>query len=216
MFSRNKIAMIAAEFLGTGVLTMVILSVSKSTIGIPYFVALAAGLALAAMVLVFAPISGAILNPAIVVGLWSARRMKTLPAIVFIAAELIGGICAYLLFTYYVGQHWANSGHYSAKVLVAEAVGTFVFSTAWAAASFNHVDRGKFAAFAGLGLTIGVLVASSTSSGLLNPAVALGMRMWGWGTYVLGPVLGAVIGFNAYGLLFATPEKKAKAAAKKK
>src|SRR5208282_1171166 len=120
------------------------------------------------------------------------------------------------LFTYYVGQHWANSGHYSAKILVAEAVGTFVFSLAWAAASYNKVGRSNFAAFVGLGLAIGVLVASSTSSGLLNPAVALGMRMWGWGTYVLGPVLGAVIGFNAYGLLFATPEKKAKASAKKK
>src|SRR5262249_22219212 len=29
---------------------------------------------------------------------------------------------------------------------------------------------------------------------------------WGWGTYVLGPVLGAVIGFNLYNLLFVETE----------
>jgi hypothetical protein len=34
----------------------------------------------------------------------------------------------------------------------------------------------------------------------------LGARQWGWGTYVLGPVLGAVIGFNLYNLLFVETE----------
>src|SRR4051812_23469970 len=98
---RNKIAMIVAEFLGTGVLTTVILAVSKSNIGIPYFISLIAGLTLAGVTLVFFQVSGAQFNPAITLALWSARRVKTIPALVYIAAQLLGGITAYLLYTYF-------------------------------------------------------------------------------------------------------------------
>ena len=69
----------------------------------------------------------------------------------------------------------------------------------------------------GTGLMIGLVAASVMSSAILNPAVALGTRQWVWGTYVLGPVLGAVIGFNLYALLFAPGESlldRAKSAVK--
>jgi glycerol uptake facilitator-like aquaporin len=59
MFARNKVAMVVAEFLGTAVLTLVVLGVQRSTIGIAYFVALAAGLTVAAMSYIFTNVSGA-------------------------------------------------------------------------------------------------------------------------------------------------------------
>lgn len=219
MFGRKQIAMIMAEFLGTGVLTLVVLGVSKSTIGIPYFVSIAAGLVLVAMTIALGAISGAQFNPAITIGLWTVRKIKSLPAIVYIAAQLLGGGAAYLLFRYFIGQSWQNTGHFDSKVLVGEAVGAFIFSLAWAAAAYQRLETGKAATVVGLGLTLGIIVASSASGGLLNPAVALGVRSWVWGSYVLGPVLGAIIGFNLYGLLFApyagveaaaTPAKKKK------
>jgi aquaporin Z len=216
MFQRKKVAMIVAEFLGTALLTLVILAVSKSTIGIPYFVAIAAGLALGLGMLVFGPVSGAQLNPAVTVGLWSARRIKTMPAVVYICAQLLGGIAAYWLFTYFANQHWANSGHYSGHVLVAEAAGTFVLGLAWGAISFNKLEDNRAATLVGVALTVGIVVASASASGLLNPAVALGLRLWGWGTYVLGPVLGAVIGVNVYSMLFAPAKVKAASTSKKK
>lgn len=203
MLGRNKIAMPVAEFLGAGVLTAVVLAVSKSNIGIPYFVSLAVGLTLAALVMLFGTISGAHFNPAITLGLWSARRIKTLPAVVYIAAQLLGGICAYLLYTYFVNTHWANSGKFESRTLVAEATGAFVFAMGWAATVYQKLEGGKAAFVVGASLTVGVLVASAGSGGILNPAVALGLRTWVWGTYVLGPVLGAIIGFNLYALLFA-------------
>jgi glycerol uptake facilitator-like aquaporin len=214
MFGRKKIAMIVAEFLGTATLTLVVLAVSKSTIGIPYFVALAAGLTIAAMTLVVGVVSGAHLNPAITIGLWSARRIKTIPAIVYVAAQLVGGGAAYLLYTYFIGQHWQNTGHFDGHVLVAEAVGTFVFSLGWAAAVYQKFGETKAATAVGAALTLGIIIASSASIGVLNPAVAFGMRSWVLGTYVLGPILGAVIGFNLYALLFA-PAGKLVAAKKK-
>jgi aquaporin Z len=203
MFSRNKIAMLVAEFLGTGVLTTVILAVSKSNIGIPYFVSLGVGLTLAVLSMVFGSVSGAHLNPAITLGLWSARRIKSLPAVTYIIAQLLGAISAYLLYTYFVNTHWANSGKFESRVLVAEATGAFVFALGWAATVYQKLEGGKAAFVVGASLTVGALVASIGSGGLLNPAVALGLRSWVWGTYVLGPVLGAIIGFNLYALLFA-------------
>ncbi|MGF7228486.1 MAG: aquaporin [Candidatus Saccharibacteria bacterium] len=203
MFGRKQIAMIMAEFLGTGILTLVVLGVSKSSIGLPYFVSIAAGLVLVAMTLALGAVSGAQFNPAITIGLWTVRKVKSLPAIVYIAAQLLGGGAAYLLFRYFIGQSWQNSSHFDSKVLVGEAVGAFIFSLAWAAAAYQRLESGKAATVVGLGLTLGIIVASSASGGLLNPAVALGVRSWVWGSYVLGPVLGAIIGFNLYGLLFA-------------
>lgn len=208
MFGRKKIAMIAAEFLGTALLTAVVLAITKSSLGLPYFIALGAGLTIAAGTLIFGAVSGAHFNPAITIGLWSARRVKTLPALVYVAAQLLGGICAYLLFSYFVNTSWKNSGgEFDSRVLVAEAVGAFVLALGWAAAVYNRLEVGKAAFVVGASLALGIIVATSTSSGLLNPAVALGMRSWEWATYVLGPVLGAVIGFNLYALLFAPAEE---------
>jgi glycerol uptake facilitator-like aquaporin len=215
MFGRKKIAMLVAEFLGTGVLTLVVLAVSKSTIGIPYFVAIAAGLVLVAMTLALGAVSGAQLNPAITIGLWTVRKIKTLPAVAYVAAQLLGGGAAYWLYTYFIGQTWNNtSGKFEAKIMIAEAVGAFIFSIAWAAAAYQRLEAGKAAAAVGIGLMLGVVIASSASFGLLNPAVALGVRSFSW-AYVLGPVLGAIIGFNIYGFLFA-PYTKSDTADKKK
>jgi glycerol uptake facilitator protein len=214
MFSRNKLAMVVAEFLGTGILTLVIVSVQRSTIGIPYFVGLAAGLAAGLLMLVFNRASGAFLNPALTLGMWTARRIRTIPAIAYIAAELLGGYLAGLLYRYYVGGTMAPLNHdFSSRVLVAEAVGTAVFAMAAAAAVFNNFLEAKKAALFGGGLAIGIIAASSAAAGILNPAVALGANAWTWSTYVLGPVLGGLIGVNLYGLVFAPATVSARVAA---
>ena len=203
LLERSKIAMVLAEFLGTGILTAVVIAVSKSNVGIPYFVSLLAGLTIAAGTLVFGAISGAHFNPIVTIGLWTARQVKTLPAIVYVAAQLMGGAVAYLLYTYLANTTLQSTGEYDSRVLVAEAVGAFVFSLGWAATVYHKLENGKAAFVVGASLIAGIIIASVGSTGLLNPAVALGVRSWVWGTYVLGPVLGAVIGFNLYALLFA-------------
>lgn len=213
LMDRKKIAMVLAEFLGTAILTSVILTVMRSGVGsVPYFIALAAGLAIAAGTLVFGSVSGAHFNPIVTIGLWTARRIKTLPAVVYIGAQLLGGFAAYVLYSYLVDATWQNSGAYDARILVAEAVGAFVFSLGWAAVVYNKMEGGKAAFTVGASLVLGILVVAvstgpmldvRSAGAILNPAVALGMRAWEWGTYVLGPILGAIIGFNLYALLFA-------------
>jgi len=219
MFGKNKVASLVAEFLGSAVLTLVVVGVQHSTIGVPYFVAVAAALAAAMLVMVFGLASGAVLNPAITLALWSVRRLKTLPAIAYIVVQLLGAWAAYYLFSYHINTKLSTvGGDFSARVLVAEAVGTAVLAFGWAAAVFGRYTVGNKAVTVGLGYALGVVVASAASIGLINPAIALADRAWaiwgsmGWGTYVLGPVLGALIGVNLYAWLF-TDEMRFKLAA---
>ncbi len=210
MFGRKQVAIAVAEFLGTGVLALVMLSVQHSAIGLPYFVALAAGLTLAAMMVALYGNGGGHFNPAVTIGMWTVRQIKTLPALGYIVMQLLGAGAAYYLYTYFVKTTLQPiGGHYDGHILVAEAVGAFVLSLAYAAAVFNGYRNTKTAAFVGVAFTLAIIIASSVSLGIINPAVALSMRAFdlfgsmGWGTYALGPVLGAIIGFNLYALLFA-------------
>ncbi len=208
MFRKNKLAMLVGEFLGTGLLTLVVLSVKNSQLGLPYFVAAAAGLNVLLLTLALAGISGAIFNPAITIGLWTVRKIKTLQAIFYIVVQFAGAAAAWWLFTYLTKVHDVpNSGTYSARLLVAEALGTFVFAFIWAGAVYQRFGLYAKALAIGGGLTAGVLVASLvTGAGNLNPAVALGVRSFGWGTTLLGPIIGAIIGYNLYNLLFVETE----------
>lgn len=203
-FGKKELAAYTGEFLGTGVLTLIILSVQRSTIGVPFFVAIAAGLAVTLMSFAVARTSGGYFNPALTLGMWTARKLSSVNAIIFIAVQMLGALAAYHLYTYYVGNDLQNvGGEYSGRILAAEAVGTAIFAFAWAAAVYQRFTSATSAAVAGLALTVGIVAASSASIGILNPAVALGIKAWVLGTYVLGPIVGAIIAVNLYGMLFA-------------
>jgi glycerol uptake facilitator-like aquaporin len=207
MFGKRKIAALVAEFLGTGILTLLVLSVQRSTIGVPFFVALAAGLTVTVMVFALGGVSGAHLNPAITIGLWTARKISTLSAVLYVIAQMLGAWATYYLYTYLVNSKLQPiGGHFTSRILIAEAIGTFIFAFGWAAAVYQGFSRAVSSSLTGLAYTIGIVAASAASIGLANPALALGVRAWVLLTYVLGPVLGAIIGVNLYGLLFATPE----------
>ncbi len=207
---RKQVATLVAEFLGVGVLTLTFLSVQRSTIGIPYFVAIAAGAAVAVAAYFIGDISGAHLNPAVTLALWTARKVGTVLAAAYIIVQCLGAWAAYGVYHYFVNTTVQSiGGHYSARILLAEAVGTFVFALAWGAVAFRKSEsaNGRGMLLGG-GYALAIIIAAVAGVGIANPAVALGIRAWsfagtmGWGTYVLGPVLGAVIGINLYGLFF--------------
>ncbi|HYH36381.1 MAG TPA: aquaporin [Candidatus Saccharimonadales bacterium] len=211
-FGKKELAAYTAEFLGTGVLTLLVLSVQRSTIGVPFFVAIAAGLAVVVMSFAVAGTSGGYFNPALTLGMWTARKLSSVNTILFIAVQLLGAFAAFHLYSYFVGNPLQEvGGKFSGRVLTAEVVGTAIFAFGWAAAVYQRFSASVAASVAGLSLTVGIVAASAASIGILNPAVALGINAWVWGTYVLGPIVGAVIGVNLYSLLFATtgvPEAK--------
>ena len=170
MFRKNKLAMLVGEFLGTTALTLTVLSISHSQLSLGYFIATAAGLTVLLMTLALAGISGAVFNPAMTIGLWTVRKLRTLQALSYLVVQLAGGAIAWELFEYLTklsGIH--NTGTYSARVLVAEVVGTFVFAFIWAAAIYQRFNLFAKAAAIGGALTAGSLIASLGSSGFLKP-----------------------------------------------
>lgn len=210
MFTKSKVAALTAELVGTGLLTLVILVVAQVTGGIGYYVSFAVGIILALLVMAFVRVSGAHFNPAITLALWTVRKVETTRAILYIAVQLIGGLLAYLLFSWLVDTDVAGqASEFDSRVLVAELVGTAVLAFGVAAATYQRMTDGGKAAVIGLAVTAGVLIASVKSAAFLNPAVALGAQSWVWATYVLGPVLGALIGANLYNLLFAASDTPA-------
>lgn len=54
----------------------------------------------------------------------------------------------------------------------------------------------------GLSFPLALLAVSSAGTATLNPALALALHSWLWGSSVLGPLVGAVAGFQAYRYVF--------------
>lgn len=204
LLSRNNAAVVVAEVFGTAVLTGTILAVSRSAIGVPYFVALGVGLAMALLVMMVGPTSGAHVNPAVTVGLWSARKISTVRALVYVVAQFLGAALAYALYNYLVptGLQSIAGPNFEWTVLVAEAVGAFIFTFGVAAAVYRGYEGGLKAATIGGSLAVGIIVAGVASNGILNPAAALGVDSWSK-AYVVGPLIGGVLGVNLFALLFA-------------
>ncbi len=211
MFTRQKFSMLLGELLGTGLLTFLILSVQRSTIGVPFFVAAGAGLMLAVATYIFHESTGAHFNPAITIALWTARRVTFLVAVSYVIVQLLGGYLASILYRYFANTHLQNiGGHFTWKIFVAEAVGTIVFTLGIAATIYTRYTVGTVALFSGISYMIGILVttAGNAALGLLNPAIALGVKAW-TSAYVLGPIVGAIIGINLYIVFFAKSDKLA-------
>lgn len=215
MLRKNTLAMVVGEFLGTAVLAGAVLALSNSNVGqMPWFIAASAGLTLALLVMLFANITGAVFNPALSIGLWTVRKLQTVQAIAYILAQFAGAAAAFALYCYFVNISLGkidNKGFtdFTPRVMVAELVGMVIFSMGVAAAVYQRLSLGAKAFAIGGGLTVGALVATLGSGGILNPAVALSVHQFGLWTYVLGPVLGAVLGFNLYNLLFVDNEAEA-------
>lgn len=206
MFSKIKGAPLLAEFLGTSMLVLVALVLSETT-AVSYFIGTSVAAALALIYVVFGPVSGAHVNPAITFGLWTARRITTLRAVAYIAAQFLGGLAAWQLYQYFTNHELAaKSTAWDTRMWIAEVVGTFVLSIGLTAAITRKMDSLQSALAYGTSYFVGILIAATASAAYLNPALALGLRSWS-AVYVLGPLVGALLGVNAYTWLLA-PNKK--------
>jgi glycerol uptake facilitator-like aquaporin len=204
MFGRRKVARLVAEFMGTTVLAMVLLSVSRSAVGLPYFVAIAVGMANALLVLTIGAVSGAQVNPIVTLGLWTLRKISAFEAIAFIAVQFAGGLTAWRLYTYLINDTLPNIAgkNFDWRIVIAEAVGALVFTFGVAATVYRQQSEGVKAATVGMSLIFGLLIASAGGNAVLNPALAVSIQSWSV-AYVIGPIVGSIIGMNLYSLLFA-------------
>lgn len=203
MFKMNRtaVAPVVAEFVGTGVLVMIALILGQTT-AVSYFIATSVAVTAAVVYMLFNMVSGAHTNPAITFGMWTARKIGTLRALSYIAAQLLGGLASWQLFQYFTNHTLqARTATFSTPVWLAETVGTAVLAMAFTAALSRRVEALYSGLMIGAAYFVGIVIAATASSGFVNPAVALGSRAWS-SAYVLGPLAGGLIGVNLYAYLF--------------
>ena len=208
MFQKEKMAMVVAETLGTFMLASVALAASfYFGSNAAWYVSLSVGFTLAVLVGTIGRVSGAHVNPAVTLGLWTLRKVPTPQMVVYVAAQLLGGAFALALFEFMTDTDILQSGFSTvdARVFTAEMVGAAIFGFGVAAAITQKLDGYMKAFTIGMSLTLGILVASIAAPGFLNPAVALANNTWDR-TVVVAPLLGVVIGMNIYSLILAPVE----------
>ena len=186
----------AAELVGTFLLAFLVrLSVSGGAF--PVATPVLAALTLGLIVYTIGSISGAHVNPAVTIGLWTIGKIASIDALAYIAAQFIGAglaaVAGYFLLPIGVLSALPNIS----SAFVGEAIGATIFLFGISAVVRGKSPEQMSGVVVGTSLLLGVLAASTVSAGILNPAVALALNAFSL-TYAIGPVIGAVAGVWLY------------------
>jgi glycerol uptake facilitator len=176
-------------------------------------------------------VSGAHFNPAITVALAAVRQIKVADALIYILAQLAGGVAGALLTKLLLDkfpnadvQHFgavAISDRLSGEVgraMLGEFLGTFFLVWAVVGVAVNPRAAKDWAALTiGATLGLGVMVIGPLTGGSFNPARAFGPALVAseFGdakdfvlAYVVAPVIGGLAAALAYVNLFIAPGAK--------
>ena len=195
-----------AELVGTFILTIAVLNTQGN--------AIVAAVTVIVLVLVLGKLSGGHINPAVTVGLWATRQISAVRALGYLVAQFLGAMLAVVVASRFLtGSEVPGMALFSIqatgdwKPFFGELIGALVFGFGVAAATFGKKEGFDAAFTIGGALLLGLIVAASGSSAILNPAVALGVgaldtkHLWGTVAYGVGPLLGASLGALLYKLL---------------
>ena len=175
-------------------------------------------------------ISGAHFNPAVTVVMTALRQIKPPDALVYIVAQLAGGVAGALL-TKAILEDEGRAVNYGATVvsaqlngnifpgMVVEALGTFFLVWVIVGVAVNPRATREWAALAiGAALGMGVMVLAPLTGAGFNPARSFGPAIvsgeWSGGAadfllvYVAAPIIGALIAGIAYFNLAIAPGQK--------
>jgi MIP family channel proteins len=174
---------------------------------------------MAIMVSSLGHISGGHFNPAISIGFWVTKRIGTMEAFLYWAAQIIGGIAAAFVLKAIIPQETWRAVALGTPELVRdfstgaaillEAVTSFFLVLVFFATSVD--ERGAFRSIAGFGIgltvTLGMLVTAPFTGAAMNPARAFGPALasnhWtNWGVYWIGPLAGGFLAGLLYDSLY--------------
>ncbi len=192
---KNSFQTYGAEVLGTAFLTFTVLIALTHSLPVP--TPLLAGITLGFLVYVIGPVSGAQVNPAVTIGLWSVGKMKPLVTVKYIIAQIVGAVFALELFLLLGGILPNVPAQNSLVTGVGEALGAGVLVTGVSAVVYGMAKETSTGLTVGTALFLGALLASSMGNGIVNPAVAFGVGAWSL-PYLVGPLLGGVIAAAVY------------------
>ncbi|MDD5056066.1 MAG: aquaporin [Candidatus Peribacteraceae bacterium] len=184
-----------AELLGTFLLAFLV----RLSLGAQFPVAtpVLAAITLGLIVYILGSVSGAHVNPAVTIGLFTIGKIKALDALGYIIAQVIGAVLAGVAGTAMLGSALTATADSSMMIVLAEAIGAAIFLFGISAVVRKKVPDCMSGITVGTSLLLGVLAASTASAGILNPAVALALHSF-TPAYIFGPIIGAVAGVWLY------------------
>lgn len=209
---------IVAEVIGTFALTFVGMLAIANDAGL-LGIALAHGLTIAVMATALGTISGGQFNPAVSAGLSIAGKQTWRDTLVFVVAQIVGGILGAFVAVYLAGterlaavgygQPAPGQGFGTGPALVAEVITTFflVLVVLKVAVRQGHAMAGLFV---GLTIAIDILAVGPISGGAMNPARVIGpaVASGNYGTlwiYLVGPLVGAALAAAAAQFMWRVP-----------
>jgi|CXWL01.1.fsa_nt_gi aquaporin Z len=183
-----------AELIGTFLLAFGV-GASILISNFPIVTPIVAGLVLGLMVYTIGATSGAHINPAVTIAIYSMRKISLSQACGYIVAQLVGGYLALLLLQRAVGMP-TLIGQATLPTLLSEAAGAFILFWGIASVVSGKVHEAAVGITIGGSLTLGAMMAVG-SYGMLNPAVAIGNGIFSL-TYTLGPIIGTLVAAQVY------------------
>ncbi len=194
---KNKVYI--AEALGTFALSLLVAVSLKA--GFPVATPVLAALVLGLFVYSIGHISGAHVNPAVTVGLWSIGKIKPKETVLYIIAQFVGAGIALYVAKYSMGQNPVLNLGGGWQFMLAEALGAFFFTFGIASVVYGKTPAVASGVVVGGSLLLGIAVSAFFgTNGVLNPAVALAIGSFSY-LYILGPIIGSIAGMNAYKFL---------------
>ncbi len=188
--SKESCTKYLAELIGTFLLTSTVIFSLNGTLAIstPIMAALMLGL----WVYTTGHISGAHINPAVTLGTLVIKKIEPRDALGYIVSQFIGASLAMFVAKYMGIVNTVMSAN-SLQIVVAELLGTAVLSFGVASVIYGKVSKSLSGLVIGASLFFGIFFASTTSHGVLNPAVAFGINSFNL-AYLIGPSLGGTLG----------------------
>jgi aquaporin Z len=192
-----KFGVIIAEFIGTFSLAYAVLASINGSLAPTVPTAVIAGFTLFLAVLSIGGISGAHINPAVTIGLFSIKKISSRDAAFYLVSQFAGALAALGILTLVLHNHaiGVKSDASNWTVFSGEMIGAIIFTFGVSAAVEQGLQKISAAALVGGSLLLGIIFASIASNGVVNPAVSITIGSSTW-AYLLGPVVGAVIGMN--------------------
>lgn len=184
-----------AEAIGTFALTLVVgLSLAgEFPVSTPILAALTLGL----FVYSVGHLSGTHLNPAVTIGAWSIKKISNEDAIAYLIAQFFGAAAALTLIST-IAHAVTLTVSSDPMIGVAEGIGALFFTFGIASVMYGKTPNQLSGVMVGGSLLLGIAFAMLLgSNGLINPAVAMGVKSFNL-MYILGPIIGAVVGMQAY------------------
>lgn len=213
---------IASEALGTSFLLMAVVGsgimadrLADGNTGLALLAnSLATAFALVALITVFAPLSGAHINPAVSFSFALRNELPWSETAGYVAGQIAGGVAGVAIANAMFGEPWlaaSTTARNGAPQLLGELVATFgLVGVIWGAR-----PRGAFVVAWTVGAYIGAAYWFTSSTSFANPAVTIaravtntftGIRPLDVGGFVLAQIAGAVLATLSFAWLLAEEE----------